>query len=79
MDIQYYLNVRIPGIGDHWMMSGPLSLEDAYHGFLSLRDYQFLERDVEIKQRKGKCVQKISFNDLSAKFNSSPGVNSHLA
>ena len=69
----------MPGIGDHWMMGGPLSLEDAYHGFLGLRDYQFLERDVEIKQRKGKCVQRISFNDLSAKFKSSPGAKGQLA
>jgi len=69
MGINYYLKLRIPGINNNWMRSEALSLDDAYNGWLTLRDYQFTGEDIEITQRKGRHIRRISFNELSRLVN----------
>ena len=67
-DLQYYLSVRMPGIGSRWMESEVLSAREAYDGWLTLRDYQFREEDVVIKRARGvngNHMEIVSKKDLS--------------
>lgn len=63
-NVNYYLKLRIPGIDENWMSSGRLSAEDAYNGYLSLRDFEFTEIWIKIQERKGKHTRSITFEEL---------------
>ena len=68
---KYYLRAGIPRIKNQLMRSGPLSLQDAYNGYLGLRSRGFRPEEVVIKQRRGKNTRGISFEELSKRVEDS--------